>query len=110
MTELSPVSHVSPCDDSIKHGSVRLLLPNLECKVSVYIARITDLLIWNDKNNGIAMQKNHKSDMKTYATIMTVTKLDPTTATHRFRLAKQQLCACIALFCKILCRRCTTTT
>ena len=53
MTELSPVSHVSPCDDSIKHGSIGLLLPNLECKVSVYIARITDLLIY-DKNNGNA--------------------------------------------------------
>ena len=28
----------------------------------------------------------------------------------RFRLAKQQLCACITLFCTFLCRRCTTTT
>ena len=62
MTELSPVSHVSPCDDSIKHGSIGLLLPNLECKVSVYNARITDLLIWNDKNNCTAeeSQKRHE--------------------------------------------------
>ena len=45
MTELSPVSHVSPCDDNIKHGSIGLLLPNLECKVSLYIVRISDLLI-----------------------------------------------------------------
>ena len=28
----------------------------------------------------------------------------------RFRFAKQQLCACITLFCTFLCRRCTTTT
>ena len=28
----------------------------------------------------------------------------------RFRLAKQQLCACITLFCTFLCRRWTTTT
>ena len=28
----------------------------------------------------------------------------------RFRLAKQQLCTCITLFCTFLCRRCTTTT
>ena len=28
----------------------------------------------------------------------------------RFRLAKQQLCTCITLFCTILCRHCTTTT
>ena len=28
----------------------------------------------------------------------------------RFRLAKQQLCACITLFCTFLCRRCTTKT
>ena len=27
-----------------------------------------------------------------------------------FRLAKQQLCTCIMLFCTFLCRRCTTTT
>ena len=27
-----------------------------------------------------------------------------------FRLAKQQLCTCITLFCTFLCRRCTTTT
>ena len=74
MTELSPVSHVSPCDDNIKHGSIGLLLPNLECKVSVYIVRISDLLIYcrMTKNNG-KMQTNHKSDMKTYATTMTVT-------------------------------------
>ena len=26
----------------------------------------------------------------------------------RFRLAKQQLCTCITLFCTFLCRRCTT--
>ena len=29
---------------------------------------------------------------------------------NRFRLAKQQLCTCITLFCTFLCRRCTTTT
>ena len=29
---------------------------------------------------------------------------------NRFRLAKQQLCSCITLFCTFLCRRCTTTT
>ena len=29
---------------------------------------------------------------------------------ERFRLAKQQLCTCITLFCTLLCRRCTTTT
>ena len=28
----------------------------------------------------------------------------------RFRLAKQQLCTCITLFCTFLSRRCTTTT
>ena len=28
----------------------------------------------------------------------------------RFRLAKQQLCTCITLFCAFLSRRCTTTT
>ena len=28
----------------------------------------------------------------------------------RFRLAKQQLCTCIPLFCTFLCRHCTTTT
>ena len=28
---------------------------------------------------------------------------------HRFRLAKQQLCMCITLFCTFLCRHCTTT-
>ena len=27
-----------------------------------------------------------------------------------FRLAKQQLCTCITIFCTFLCRRCTTTT
>ena len=27
---------------------------------------------------------------------------------NRFRLAKQQLCTCITLFCNFLCRRCTT--
>ena len=29
---------------------------------------------------------------------------------NRIRLAKQQLCTCITLFCTFLCRRCTTTT
>ena len=29
---------------------------------------------------------------------------------NRFRLAKQQLCTCIMLFCTFLCRHCTTTT
>ena len=29
---------------------------------------------------------------------------------NRFRLAKQQLCTCITLFCTFLCRRCTTRT
>ena len=29
---------------------------------------------------------------------------------NEFRLAKQQLCTCITLFCTFLCRRCTTTT
>ena len=29
---------------------------------------------------------------------------------NRFRLAKQQLCTCITLFCTFLCRHCTTTT
>ena len=29
---------------------------------------------------------------------------------NRFRLAKQQLCTCITLFCTFLSRRCTTTT
>ena len=29
---------------------------------------------------------------------------------NRFRLAKQQLCSCITLFCTFLCRSCTTTT
>ena len=29
---------------------------------------------------------------------------------NRFRLAKQQLCTCITLFCTFLCRRCRTTT
>ena len=29
---------------------------------------------------------------------------------NRFKLAKQQLCTCITLFCTFLCRRCTTTT
>lgn len=33
MTELSPVCHVTPFDN-IKYGSVGVLLPNLECKVS----------------------------------------------------------------------------
>ena len=28
---------------------------------------------------------------------------------YRFRLAKQQLCTCITLFCTFLCRHCTTT-
>ena len=28
---------------------------------------------------------------------------------NRFRLAKQQLCTCITLFCTFLCRRCTST-
>ena len=28
---------------------------------------------------------------------------------NRFRLAKQQLCTCITLFCTFLCRHCTTT-
>ncbi|XP_029207684.2 surfactin synthase subunit 1-like [Acropora millepora] len=32
MTELSPVSHATPCDQ-VKYGSVGVLLPNLECKV-----------------------------------------------------------------------------
>lgn len=32
MTELSPVSHATPCDN-VKYGSVGILLPNLECKV-----------------------------------------------------------------------------
>jgi len=35
MTELSPVSHATPCDQ-VKYGSVGVLLPNLECKVSIY--------------------------------------------------------------------------
>ena len=30
--------------------------------------------------------------------------------TNRFRLAKQQLCTCITLFCTFLCRRCKNTT
>ena len=29
---------------------------------------------------------------------------------NRFRLAKQQLCTCITLFCTFLCRHCTTMT
>ena len=29
---------------------------------------------------------------------------------NRFRLAKQQLCTCVTLFCTFLSRRCTTTT
>ena len=29
---------------------------------------------------------------------------------NRFRLAKQQLCTCITLFCTFLCRPCTTST
>ena len=29
---------------------------------------------------------------------------------NRFRMAKQQLCTCITLFCKFLCCQCTTTT
>ena len=29
---------------------------------------------------------------------------------NRFKLAKQQLCTCITLFCTFLCRRCATTT
>ena len=29
---------------------------------------------------------------------------------NRFRLAKQQLCTCITLFCTFFCRHCTTTT
>ena len=29
---------------------------------------------------------------------------------NRLRLAKQQLCTCITLFCTFLCRHCTTTT
>ena len=29
---------------------------------------------------------------------------------NRFKLAKQQLCTCITLFCTFLCRHCTTTT
>ena len=37
MTELSPVCHVSPFDN-IKYGSVGVLLPNLECKVSTMSA------------------------------------------------------------------------
>ena len=33
-----------------------------------------------------------------------------TTQNNRFRLAKQQLCTCITLFCTFLFRRCTITT
>ena len=38
MTELSPVCHVTPFDN-IKYGSVGVLLPNLECKVSAMPAQ-----------------------------------------------------------------------
>lgn len=38
MTELSPVCHVTPFDN-IKYGSVGVLLPNLECKVSTIPAQ-----------------------------------------------------------------------
>ena len=42
----------------------------------------------------------------------TVTATATATATktaksNRFRLAKQQFCTCITLFCTFLCRRCT---
>ena len=33
-----------------------------------------------------------------------------TSKSNRFRLAKQQLCTCITLFCTIVCHYCTTTT
>ncbi|XP_015755198.1 PREDICTED: 4-coumarate--CoA ligase-like [Acropora digitifera] len=42
MTELSPVSHATPCDQ-VKYGSVGVLLPNLECKVPP--AELENLLV-----------------------------------------------------------------
>ena len=33
MTEVAGASHVTPIEGKTKHGSVGLLLPNLECKV-----------------------------------------------------------------------------
>jgi len=35
MTELSGACHITPFEGETKSGSVGLLLPNLECKVSV---------------------------------------------------------------------------
>ena len=43
MTELSPVCHVTPFDN-IKYGSVGVLLPNLECKVSTMQAEENNLI------------------------------------------------------------------
>ena len=43
MTELSPVCHVTPFD-KIKYGSVGVLLPNLECKVSTTRAEKNNLI------------------------------------------------------------------
>lgn len=43
MTELSPVCHVTPFDN-IKYGSVGVLLPNLECKVSTMPAQENNVI------------------------------------------------------------------
>lgn len=47
MTELSPTSHVTPFD-KIKNGSAGMLLPNLECKVSVAPKKAKKKLLMNN--------------------------------------------------------------
>ena len=39
MTEITGMSHMTPSVD-IKHGSVGMLLPNLECKVQWWTLRV----------------------------------------------------------------------
>ena len=40
MTEVAGASHVIPTEGKAKHGSVGLLVPNLECKVSYDLSNL----------------------------------------------------------------------
>ena len=43
MTELCGASHCTPAEGKTKFGSVGLLLPNLQCKVSSSIASLREI-------------------------------------------------------------------
>ena len=63
MTELSPVSHATPCDDNIKYGSIGILLSNLECKVSnaITICNLAMMMSTMKKMTMINIMMNNKS-------------------------------------------------